>query len=189
MVLYEHEIETLNKIELFKKEYDMLGKYAQYHLHIFEKGLSYLPIQYLPNNTVGFSFRISTDKIHLQLIYSNKNRKFYKGDVLRFLFDRSVVEFKVLSGSFKEENNLNTTIKILSPEDYKSFLFDRLIGIEIESTKNEITFIKDDLKATLDYLNISDNLYQSVVKKTASEILVEFLKVNPKSEFLKLEYT
>ncbi len=187
MILYEYEIEIMNQIELFKKEYDLLGKYSQYHLHIFEQGLSYLPIQYLPNNTFGFSFRIATDKIYLQLVYSNKNRKFYKGDKVKFVFDRSEIEFKLISGSIKDENSLNIAVEILSPEEYKSFLFDNLISIEITSKRNEITFIHSDLNHTLEYLKVSDNLYQSVIKKTASEILVEFLKTRKDSEFSRLK--
>jgi len=86
MVLTETEISILNQIELFQKDYNMLSSYQLNYWHIFKPGLSYIPIQYLSNNTFGFPFRVVKEKFYMQLAYSNKNRKFYMNDQIKFNF-------------------------------------------------------------------------------------------------------
>lgn len=49
----------------------MLLSYQLNYLHIFELSLLYIPIQYLPNNIFGFSFRVVKEK-------------FYKNDQIKF---------------------------------------------------------------------------------------------------------
>ena len=93
---------------------------------------------------------------------------------MKFVFDRSEIEFKLISGSIKDENSLNIAVEILSSEEYKSFLFDNLISIEITSKRNDIAFIHSDLNCTLEYLKVGDNLYQSVIKKQHLKYLLSF---------------
>lgn len=187
MIYTETEITLLNQIELFRKDYDMLSSYQLNHRHIFEPGLSYIPIQYLPNNTFGFSFRVVKEKFYMQLAYSNKNRKFYKNDQIKFNFaDGSALEFKLLSGSIKDENGLNISIYLIKPEELKLFLFSNLDSIEINSKRNEIGFITSDLQSTLEYYNIRKEFYQNTVKYLTEDILKEYLKDWPGNDYSRI---
>lgn len=165
----------------------MLSFYQLNHRHIFEPCLSYIPIQCLPNNTFGFSFRVVKEKFYIPLAYSNKNRKFYKNDQIKFNFaDNSVLEFKLLSGSIKDENGLNISIYLIKPKELKLFLFSDLEGVEINSKRNEIGFITSDLESTLEYYNIRKEFYQNTVKYLTEDILREYLKDWPGNDYSKV---
>jgi|GEM_PF-6198163 len=69
----------------------------------------------------------------MQIAYSNKNRKFYKNDIIRFKFaNGSKLEFKLLSGTIKDFHGLNSSIILIKPEQVKLFLYEDLESIEIK---------------------------------------------------------
>lgn len=70
MILTENQNHIIQDIILIRKDYDMLSSYRLYHSNILEEGLDYIPIQYLTNNTFGFSFRVIKDTFILQIAYS-----------------------------------------------------------------------------------------------------------------------
>lgn len=55
MILTEPQNHIIQNIHLICKDYDLLCSYRLYHSNILEEGLDYIPIQYLTNNTFGFS--------------------------------------------------------------------------------------------------------------------------------------
>lgn len=187
--MYFTEIENsiINQIELIRKNYDILDSYRLYHANIFEPALDYLPIQYLPNNIFGFSFRVVRGEFYMQIAYSNKNRKFYKNDSFKFHFaNGEVLEFKLLSGTIKDTHGLNSSVIMISPEQVKAFLFENLECIEISSKKTEIEYIYSDLQDTLTYYNISKAFYQNTVKYLTEKLLQEYLKDWPGNDYSKL---
>lgn len=188
MILTESENRILNNVKLIRKEYDFSGLKSNiiYHTDIFTKGAGYIPFQLLDTHVFGFGFRIIGDKLILQLAFSNKNRKLYKNDIIRFVFNNETLEYKILGGGLKDIDNLNTNILIVSPEDVKVFMFDHLKRIEVEFKKAEIEFLGEDLKSTLDNYNFSEHLYHTVVKKLTVDIINEFVKDKSQNEFSKL---
>lgn len=187
MVLTETEIKILNHIELVRQNYDVLGSYKLFHKNIFESELDYIPIQYLIDHTFGFSFRVVNNNFFIQVAYSNRNRKFYKNDIITFGF-RSGEElvFKLLSGSFKDFNGRNSTAIVASPEQIKLFLSLDLDYIQIDSKRNELNFLTSRLDKTLSYYKISDSFYQIAVKYILNHLLKEYLKDFPANEFSKI---
>lgn len=187
MIFTEPQNNIIQDIVLIRKDYDLLGSYRLYHSNILEPGLDYIPIQYLTNNTFGFSFRVIKDTFILQIAYSNKNRKFYKNDVVKFEFENGEwLEFKLISGTIKDFNNLNSAVILIKPEQVKLFLFENLKSIEIQSKRNEIGYIKSDLIPTLEYYSISKDFYQNLVKYLLSDLLQEYLKDWPGNDYSKL---
>jgi|SRR5690606_29049864 len=187
MIFTEPENKILNQIELIRKDYDRLKSYRLYHSNIFEIGLDYIPIQYLHNNTFGFSFRVVSDSFLLQIAYSNKNRKFYKNDIIKFTFENNeCLEFKLLSGTFKDFHNLNSALILIKPEQLKLFLFENIKTIEISSKKTEISYLLSDLQKTVEYYHISNTFYHNTVKYLVNDILKEYLKDYPGNDYSRL---
>lgn len=187
MFLFEFENHIIQNIQLIRKDYDMLGSYRLYHSTILEEGLDYIPIQYLTNNSFGFSFRVIKDTFILQIAYSNKNRKFYKNDIVKFEFESGEwLEFKLISGTIKDFNNLNSAVILIKPEQVKLFLFENVKSIEIKSKRNEIGYIKSDLNASLEYYSISNEFYQNLIKHLLGELLQEYLKDWPGNDYSRL---
>lgn len=76
----------------------------------------------------------------MQIAYSNKNRKFYKSDIIRFEFTNgSEFEFKLLLGTIKDFHGLNSSIILIKPEQVKFFLYEDLESIK--SNQKEIKFV------------------------------------------------
>ncbi|WCM42461.1 hypothetical protein MG290_01965 [Flavobacterium sp. CBA20B-1] len=190
MIFTGPENKILNQIELVRKNYDMLDSYRLYHSNIFEIGLDYIPIQYLTNNTFGFSFRVVKGDFYMQIAYSNKNRKFYKNDVITFEFSNNKeLTFKLLSGTIKDFHGLNSSIILIKPEQVKLFLFENLESVTIKSKRNEIEFISSHLQNTLEYYNISKSFYQNTVKYITEDLLKVYLKDWPGNKYSQiLEY-
>jgi len=158
-----------------------------YHSNILEEGLDYIPIQYLTNNAFGFSFRVIKDTFILQIAYSNKNRKFYKNDIVKFEFESGGwLEFKLISGTIKDFKNLNSAVILIKPEQVKLFLTENLKSIEIQSKRNEIGYIKSDLNATLEYYSISNEFYQNLINYILTNLLQEYLKDWPGNDYSRL---
>lgn len=187
ITLTEKEIQILNQIELVRQDYDSLNSYRLYHKNIFEEGLDYIPFQYLPNHTFGFSFRVLNNKFHMQVAYSNRNRKFYKNDVITFGFKSGgELEFKLLAGTIKDIHGRNSTTIIIKPEQVKLFLLEELESLEIVSKRNELGFIKANLEGTLNYYNISEPFYQSNIKYILTTLLTEYLKDYPGNDYSRI---
>lgn len=187
MIFTEPENKILNQIELVRKDYYILKSYKLYHANVFEPALDYIPIQYLPNNTFGFSFRVYSGDFIMQIAYSNKNRKFYKNDFIIFEFaNGQSLEFKLLSGTIKDFHGLNSSIILIKPEQVKLFLYEVLDSITIKSKKNEIEFISSQLQNTLEYYNISKSFYQKTIKYITEDLLKEFLKDWPGNDYSRI---
>lgn len=184
MILTEPQNHIIQNIHLIRKDYDLLCSYRLYHSNILEEGLDYIPIQYLTNNTFGFSFRVIKDSFILQISYSNKNRKFYKNDIVKFEFESGEwLEFKLISGTIKDFNNLNSAVILIKPEQVKLFLFENLKSIEIKSKRNEIEFISSRLESTLHYYSIDKIFFQNLIKFLLSSLLEEYLKDYPNNQY------
>lgn len=187
MILTEKEIQILNQIELVRQDYDALGSYKLYHKNIFESALDYIPIQYLPNHTFGFSFRVVNNKFFMQFAYSNRNRKFYKKDVITFGFKSGdELEFKLLVGSIKDFHGKYSSTIIIKPEQVKLFLLEDIKFIQIVSKRNELEFINSQLENTLHYYSIEESFYQNTVKYIITNLLKEYLKDYPGNDFSKI---
>ena len=187
MIFTEPENKILNQIELVRKNYDVFKSYRLYHTNLFEIGLDYIPIQYLTNNTFGFSFRVVKNDFFMQIAFSNKNRKFYKNDIIRFEFGNgSELEFKLLSGTIKDFHGLNSSIILIKPEQVKLFLYEDLESIEIKSKRNEIEFISSRLQNTLEYYNIRKEFYQNTVKYITEDLLKEYLRDWPRNDYSRI---
>ena|SRR5690606_7876297 len=187
MIFTEPQNHIIQNIQLIRKDYDLLGSYRLYHSNILEEGLDYIPIQYLTNNTFGFSFRVIKDTFILQIAYSNRNRKFYKNDIVKFEFENGEwLEFKLISGTIKDFNNLNSAVILIKPEHVKLFLFENFKSIEIKSKRNEIGYIKSDLNATLEYYSISNEFYQNLINYILTNLLQEYLKDWPGNNYSRL---
>jgi len=187
MILTEKEIQILNQIELVRQDYDALGSYKLYHKNIFESALDYIPFQYLPNHTFGFSFRVVNNKFFMQVAYSNRNRKFYKNDVITFGFKSGEeLEFKLLVGSIKDFHGRYSSTIIIMPEQVKLFLLEDLEFIQIVSKRNELEFINSRLDNTLNYYNTNDSFYHSAVKYLVNDLLKEYLKDYPGNDYSKI---
>jgi hypothetical protein len=131
MTLTEKEIQILNQIELVRQDYNALNSYRLYHKNIFESAIDYIPVQYLTNDTFGFSFRVGNNEFHMQVAYSNRNRKFYKNDIIIFGFKKGEeLEFKLLAGNIKDIHGRNSTTILISPEHVRLFLLDDLDFIQ-----------------------------------------------------------
>ena len=187
MILTEEEIQILNQIELVRQDYDALNSYRLYHKNIFELALDYIPVQYLPNHTFGFSFRVVNNKFHMQVAYSNRNRKFYKNDVITFGFKSGEeLDFKLLAGTIKDIHGRNSTTILISPEQVKLFLLEDLEFIRIESKRNELGFINSQIHNTLNYYNIGEPFYQKTVKYILNDLLKEYLKEYPGNDYSRI---
>ena len=79
MIFTEPKNKILNQIELVRKDYDILKSYKLYHANLFELALDYIPIQYLPTSTFGFSFRVySGDFYTKDSIFKQKQKVLQK---------------------------------------------------------------------------------------------------------------
>ncbi|WP_177764122.1 hypothetical protein [Flavobacterium sp. I3-2] len=184
MILTEKEIQILNQIELVGQDYDALGSYMLYHKNIFESALDYIPIQYLPNHTFGFSFRVVNNKFFMQVAYSNRNRKFFKNDIITFGFKNGEeLEFKLLVGSIKDFHGRYSSTIIIKPEQVKLFLLEDLEFIQIVSKRNELGYINSQIQDTLSYYSIGESFYHKTVKYLISDLLKEYLKDYPGNDY------
>lgn len=97
-----------------------------------------------------FHLELLKTRLYFKLHIPTRIESSIKNDVVKFEFESGEwLEFKLISGTIKDFNNLNSAVILIKPEQVKLFLFENLKSIEIRSKRNEIGYKNSDLIQTL----------------------------------------